>query len=230
MATKSIDLDDIGTVVFYKRKGARHIRLSITHNGEVRVTLPFWAPYQAGVAFVQTKADWIQEQKPALTLIKQGHPVGKAHHIAYESGQGTTISTRITGNEVRVLLPVGMRWDSPEAQKAANSVGIRALKKEATRLLPARLKTLAQQHGYDYQSIIIKQLKGRWGSCSQQKDIVLNCFLMQLPWELIDYVILHELAHTRVMAHGPVFWNEMRRVTPTTDRLRKAIKLHKPVL
>ncbi len=230
MATKTIELEDIGPVVFYKRRGARNIRLSITHTGEIRVTLPFWAPYQAGIAFVRSKAEWIIEQKPPVSVIEQGHQVGKAHHVTYEAGQGSTVSTRITGNEVRVLLPVGIRWNSPEAQKAVQTVGIRALKKEAKRLLPSRLETLAAQHGYEYNSVAVKQLKGRWGSCSEQKDIVLNCFLMQLPWELIDYVLLHELAHTRVMAHGPVFWDEMKRINPLNDRLRKAIKLHKPIL
>lgn len=230
MATKTIELEDIGPVVFYKRRGARNIRLSITHNGEVRVTLPFWAPYQSGIAFVKSKAEWIIEQKPEVSLIEQGHQVGKAHHVTYEAGQGATVSTRVTGNEVRVLLPLGIRWNSPEAQKAVQSVGIRALKKEANRLLPGRLKLLADQHGYEYRAVSVKQLKGRWGSCSEQKDIILNCFLMQLPWELIDYVLLHELAHTKVMAHGPIFWEEMRRATPQVDKLRKAIKLHKPIL
>ena len=93
-----------------------------------------------------------------------------------------------------------------------------------------RLQTLAEQHGYDYKSVSIKQLKGRWGSCSEHKDIVLNCFLMELPWNLIDYVLLHELAHTRVMAHGAVFWNEMARVLPEVQSCRRQIKLHKPTL
>jgi hypothetical protein len=230
MSVKKLEVESIGLVAFYKRRGARNLRLSITHNGEVRVTLPMWAPYQSGIAFVQSKADWITAQRPVATLIAHGHQVGKAHHIHFDSGQGESISTRITGNEVRVLLPTGVRWDSPDAQESAQNAGIRALKKEASRLLPGRLDTIAKQHGYEYNSVAVKRLKGRWGSCSEQKDIVLNCFLMQLPWELIDYVLLHELAHTKVMAHGPVFWDEMRRVTPVVDKLRKAIKQHKPVL
>lgn len=230
MATKSVVVDGIGTVALHKRRGARNIRLSITHAGEVRVTLPFWAPYKAGIDFILSKSDWIHEQKPVKQLLRQGHQIGKAHHIQFEAGQGNAITTRITGNEVRVLLPVGIRWDSDEAQKAATSVGIRALKKEAKQLLPRRLHTLADALGYEVGSVTIKQLKGRWGSCSEQKDIVLNCFLMKLPWELIDYVLLHELAHTRVMAHGTPFWAEMERHNPSIKQLRKAIKNHKPTL
>lgn len=230
MAVKKFEIEGIGTVALYKRRGARNIRLSITHAGEVRVTLPSWAPYQAGLEFVQSKADWIEQEKPELSLIEHGHPVGKAHHIVFEAGQGDNVSTRVTGNEVRVLLPIGVRWDSPEAQKAANSVGVRALKKEASRLLPHRLQALADQHGYTFKSVAIKQLKGRWGSCSEHKDIILNCFLMKLPWDLIDYVLLHELAHTRVMAHGPAFWEEMSGPLPHVQMLRQQMKSYKPVL
>ncbi len=230
MPVKEIDLDGIGPVSFYKRRGARSIRISITHQGQVRVSLPFWAPYSAGVAFAESRKEWIVAERPQVALLEQGYRLGKAHHISFLAGTGSSVTTRVSGNEARIMLPTGVRWNDPSAQEAAVSVGIRVLKKEARMLLPRRLELLATQHDFTYKSVAIKQLTGRWGSCSEQKDIILNCFLMQLPWELIDYVILHELTHTRVMAHGSVFWAEMEKVTPNLKQLRKLIKTHKPVL
>lgn len=230
MPAKIIDVDGIGPVHFYKRKAARSIRLSITHQGQVRVSLPFWLPYTAGVSFTESRKDWINAERPETIFLAQGYRLGKAHHITFMPGSGDNVTTRISGNEARIMLPIGLKWDNPDAQTAAKSVAIRVLKKEARMLLPQRLKTLADQHGFTYKSVAVKQLSGRWGSCSSEKDIILNCFLMQLPWELIDYVLLHELTHTNVMAHGPVFWNEMRRVLPSVDTRRKEIKQHKPVL
>ena len=230
MAVKEIELDGIGTVSFYKRRGARSIRISITHQGQVRVSLPFWAPYSAGVAFAESRKEWIVAERPETKLLDQGYRLGKAHHIQFLPGTGSSVTTRVSGNEARVLLPTGVRWDDSAAQEAAVGVGTRVLKKESRMLLPRRLELLAVQHGFTYRSVTIKQLSGRWGSCSEQKDIILNCFLMQLPWELIDYVLLHELTHTRVMAHGPVFWQEMESVLPDVQRCRKLIKTHKPVL
>jgi hypothetical protein len=113
-------------------------------------------------------------------------------------------------------------------QKAARSVSIRALRREAEELLPQRLQSLAKAHDFTYGSVAIRQLKGRWGSCSQHSDITLNLFLMQLPWELIDYVILHELTHTKVMRHGPPFWSELEKYAPNARQLRKAILTHRP--
>lgn len=230
MATKTVEIEGIGPVALTKRKGARSIRLSIGHAGQVRVSLPYWAPYSAAVSFVRSKQDWVLQQLPQKQTIAQGHPVGKAHHIHFEAGQGKTVTTRLSGNQVRIMLPPGTRWDSIDAQDAVQAAAIRALKKEARQLLPFRLKTLAQQHDYTYNSIAIKRLSGRWGSCSEHQDIILNCYLMQLPWSLIDYVIMHELAHTRVMAHGPAFWQEMAAHVPDLQQLRKQIKLRKPVL
>lgn len=230
MSVKEIELDGIGPVSFYKRRGVRSVRISITHRGKVRVSLPTWAPYSAGIDFVESRKDWILAEMPVSRIIAQGMTIGKAHHITFESSTGMTPTGRITGNQIRVLLPIGMAWDGAEAQKVAGSTAIRALKKEARMLLPHRIKTLAEQHNFTFTDLTIKQLTGRWGSCSEKKEITLNCFLMQLPWELIDYVILHELVHTRVMAHGPVFWAEMESVLPRVQRLRKDIKTHKPVL
>ncbi len=230
MSVKTVYLEEIGTITLHKRANARSIRLSITQTGVPRVTMPTWVPYRAGIAFARSKAAWITEQMPQQIVLSQGYVVGKAHHISFEAGTGNSVSTRLHGNQVRVLLPTGVSWRSDSAQTAAQSAAIRALKKEAKQILPNRLANLATTHGYKYRSVTIKQLSGRWGSCTAQGDITLNCYLMKLPWELIDYVLLHELAHTVVMAHGKPFWDQMSQHSPNLAHLRRAIKSQKPTL
>ena len=230
MGVRTVQIENIGTVVLHKRANARHIRLSVTSSGIVRVTLPAWVPYRAGVAFAQSKADWIVTQLPEVIMLTHGFRVGKTHHIVFEVGAGNAISTRISGNLVRVLLPEGVSWRTEIAQAAARKAAVRTLKKEADQLLKVRLANLAEQYGYDFNSITIKQMTGRWGSCTDKTDITLNCYLMKLPWHLIDYVLMHELAHTRVMAHGQPFWSEMSKHLPNLASLRKEIKTHKPTL
>ena len=106
----------------------------------------------------------------------------------------------------------------------------RAMKKEAEQLLPSRLADLARKHNYSYSSVTVRKLVSRWGSCSSHKVISLSYFLMQLPWELIDYVILHELAHTKRMNHSPDFWEELEKTCPNARQLRKQIKEFRPVI
>ena len=53
---------------------------------------------------------------------------------------------------------------------------------------------------------------------------------MQLPWHLIDYVLMHELVHTEIMQHGPVFWARLEAHMPNARNLRKEINTYQPVL
>jgi len=72
--------------------------------------------------------------------------------------------------------------------------------------LTRRLKHLAGEHGFNYNRVFIRNQKTRLGSCSNRNNISLNIKVSLLPKELMDYVILHELAHTRVKNHGNDFW------------------------
>ncbi|MCJ7604752.1 MAG: M48 family metallopeptidase, partial [Dehalococcoidales bacterium] len=79
--------------------------------------------------------------------------------------------------------------------------------------LAQRLAGLAEQHGYSYGKVIIRNQKTRWGSCSHRNTISLNIKLALLPDELRDYVMLHELVHTGIRNHGPGFWAKLDGLT-----------------
>lgn len=232
MATKTVEIPDIGTVTLYKRRGNRSLRLSVSADGEIRVSLPSWVPYKAGEQFAKSKIEWIMTHKRRPTSgLRHGQAVGKAHHLHFEpSAMATKISTRLQQNQIHITHPSAYEMFHPAVQKAAHGASIRALRKEAEALLPHRLRDLALQTGFQYKSVGVKQLKSRWGSCSAQQEITLNLFLMQLPWHLIDYVLLHELTHTKVMQHGAPFWRELERHVPRAKQLRKEIATHHPVL
>lgn len=232
MAQKQIHIKDIGDITLQKRKGARSIRLTVAHDGTLKVSLPSWSPYSVGEAFVRSKTQWILEHKAGKSqpLLRAGQRIGKAHRICFIQEPRSSIISRVTKNEITLRAPNHIDWSEKGAQQVLAKAAIRALKQEAGILLPQRLQTLAALHGFTYRSVSIKRLKARWGSCSSQKDIALNCFLMQLPWELIDYVLMHELLHTRVMAHGPKFWSELENYVVDLPAKRKAIRLQQPAL
>jgi len=231
MAFKQFALDEHTTVTIYKRRTNRSLRLSIAANGEARVTIPLWVPYKSGLDFARSRLDWIASQQPVKAWLLTGQAVGKAHHLRFVADTTVTkVASRVRFNEVTVTHPAQLPTTDPDVQKLAKTASIRALRNQAEQLLPGRLQQLANQHGFHYRSVSIKQLKSRWGSCDQQHDIVLNLFLMQLPWDCIDYVLLHELVHTEVLHHGPDFWQAMERVLPSAKRLRKQLHGYQPVL
>jgi predicted metal-dependent hydrolase len=79
-------------------------------------------------------------------------------------------------------------------------------KEAAKKAIIQRTQQLAQQFGFSYKRITIRNQKTRWGSCSRDNQLSLNLKLVKLPDRLRDYVILHELVHTRIKSHGKNFW------------------------
>lgn len=230
MANKEFTLDNGLAVTVYKRRGGRNLRLSVNAHGQVRVSIPAWAPYKAGVDFAKSRQDWIVSQHRQPNLLASGQAVGKAHHLVIEAREVARPTGKLLGSNVLVRHPYDMSPDDPEVQKTARETAVKALRKQAEQLLPQRLAMLAAKHGFDYKDVTVKRLKGRWGSCDQDSNIVLNLFLMQLPWKLIDYVLLHELTHTRIMRHGPDFWGEMQKLIPDIKEVRRQMREHHPVL
>lgn len=82
-------------------------------------------------------------------------------------------------------------------------------KKEARKKLVSRLDQLSKKHGFRYNKVFLRSQKTRWGSCSEKNNINLNYNLIRLPDDLIDYILLHELVHTRIKNHGNAFWDAL---------------------
>jgi predicted metal-dependent hydrolase len=100
-------------------------------------------------------------------------------------------------------------------------------KGKAASTLIRRLRELADLHNFKYNKVSIRNQKTKWGSCSAKDNISLNINLTGLPTELMDYVILHELLHTRIRNHSKKFWAELDKYTGSSAKeLSKRLKRH----
>ncbi len=225
---KQLSVPGIGEVTFTKRKGNTNIRLSYARDGSIRVSLPYFVPYEAGVAFVKSKSAWLEKHRPETRpVLKEGQRIGKAHRLHFSiSTSAARPSTRVKDGRVTVTMPVLTNEEHEANQQAAERGAHKALKQEADQLLPQRVSQLAAKNGFNYSSLTSKRLSSRWGSCNQQRNIILNIYLMQLPWELIDYVIIHELVHTEYLNHSADFWRRFEQVMPDAKTRRKQLKSH----
>jgi len=84
--------------------------------------------------------------------------------------------------------------------------------RQAINTIISRLEELAEIHNFEYSRASIRNQKTKWGSCSAKNNISLNINLVRLPDQLRDYVILHELVHTRFKNHSKKFWSELDKV------------------
>jgi len=106
-----------------------------------------------------------------------------------------------------------------EAVLAAESLDRRT----ARAVLAGRMDALAREHGYSPGRLSVRSQGTLWGSASRSGHIQLNALLAVLPPDLADYVILHELVHTRVRGHGRAFWSELERRIP--DARQRQVRL-----
>ncbi len=227
MPQKILHVEGVGELPFYKRRGSRNIRIRI-NGSDVKVTMPTWMPYKAAMLYVSQRADWIKQHRADKYQLSDGSLIGKHHRLRIVPGKGTRISGKILSDEIKILVPPSIDIDSSKTQQKLEQYARRALTIEAEELLLPRVREFATRFQFSVSKIEIKNLRSRWGSCNSKQDLAFSLFLIQLPWELIDYVIIHELAHTVHMNHAASFWQLVEVHIPHYKQLRRRLKQYSP--
>lgn len=225
-------VDDEFGVIRYKRTSSRYVRVRVNEKGEVTATLPKRAP----LAYVSRILDssrpsirkLIAEQRTKLAVYTDGMRLGHSHTLRLSYDDISKPSKRLVGQDLRLVLPNEWRGTEPERAYISSQVKV-ALTKEAKAFLPRRLSYLAETYGFQYDRIRYGNPRGRWGSCSSSGAISLNVALMNAPHEVIDYVLLHELAHTEHMNHSTDFWDIVAECDPDYKAHRKLLKSMSPI-
>ena len=117
-------------------------------------------------------------------------------------------------------------WQGALADPAARlpEVVTAAGKRQIRQLITQRVAYYADIMGIAYGRITMRNQKTRWGSCSSDGNLNFNCRLLFVPKELVDYVVVHELAHRRHMDHSPAFWQEVEKYMPDYKERRAKLK------
>ncbi len=98
------------------------------------------------------------------------------------------------------------------------------LKKQARKAIVPRVEHYASIMNVEYGRIAIRAQKTRFGSCSSKGNLNFNCILALMPEEIVDYVVVHELAHLKQMNHSKLFWAEVEKVLPDYKKRRRWLK------
>ena len=136
---------------------------------------------------------------------------------------------RVSLKQGRKFLESGRAWITRHLRQVrAERANPPLDRSRARRLLVERLSELARTHDFTYNRVFVKNQKTLWGSCSSANNINLNANLVRLPDELRDYVILHELVHTRHKNHSKAFWRALNRIVGDGKRLQRQLRQHQP--
>lgn len=105
-----------------------------------------------------------------------------------------------------------------------NAKQVKEAKAKAKALLSGKCASFAGIMGVDYRSVKISSAKSRWGSCTSRGDLNFTYRLIFAEEELVDYIVVHELAHRREMNHSPRFWEVVERVLPDYRQRRAGLR------
>lgn len=230
--TTEIFDSEFGPVVVRRNSRAKHVRLRMEYDGRLVVTLPRFASLRHAEKMIESSRAsvrrWQKDHAAKNIVFNDGDKVGRSHKIRFINQPHAESKVQTKGLDIIVYHPDDLPKDNPVLQNLLRQSIRKALQKEARAYLPRRLKHLAETFGFRYERVRFGTQKGRWGSCSSKGTISLNVGLMMLEPELIDYVLVHELCHTRNMNHSPAFWTLVEKCLPDYKALRKALKANQP--
>lgn len=208
-----------------RRKGTRHMRLSLGQQNQVVASMPWHTSDRAVAKFIEKQRHWLQSQL---------NSAAKVHSL----GQWLELNPRLTASgdvfELRIERRAGRRVDYCFDQEGSvlvlrmpevDELALRSLVRRFTvDALTCRVAYHAKRLNLEYTRMSVRDQSSRWGSCSARRTLSLNWRLILLRPKLQDYIILHELAHLTQMNHGQRFWALLDQYDP--ERIAHEAELH----
>ena len=198
-------------IEFVRVRRARRYILRVRPDGTLRVTVPRGGSRREAEQFVRRHQRWIRRERDRV----------QHEYAPREWMEGSEILLR--GESVRIsvderdggrVLRYGDREIAVGTTLEIRPSIERDLRELAKQELAARLLELASAHDLSPGLISIRNQRSRWGSCARNGNIALNFRLVQMPADVRDYVLLHELMHIKQQNHSRRFWKLVESVCP----------------
>jgi len=218
-------------ITIKKNRNAKHLRISLKPFYGVRLTIPDKVSFHIAEKFAIEKISWIKEHLSKMHELEKAHSFfdensefkTRNHKLEINKLSTSKITVKVGKGSIRVNIPENKNVNSIEVQKAVRKGILKAFTEEAKEFLPKRLNDLSDKFNLPFNEVYIKNIKSRWGSCSGKNNINLSVHLMRLPDQLIDYVLLHELAHTKVKNHSKKYWDYLSGLAANAKKLDKEL-------
>jgi hypothetical protein len=199
---------------FLEKQGLKSHYISVErHSGVVLKGRPI--AHATADQLILKKARWILDKLEVVKAVHDGEIVtgsrlpylGKSYYVQVVVDRSSQ-SVSISFNHSKFIITAKSHAISQEEIQAALQQFYR---EKATEKITPRLERLSQKTGLSYEGVQFRKMNRRWGSCTGQNRIILNTEAVKLPFSLIDYLLVHELVHTRVKDHSKAFWAELSR-------------------
>jgi hypothetical protein len=196
------------------RTRRRTLAIIVEDDGRIVVRAPMRLKQEAIDEFIRAKETWIlTKQERALKRTSRFEPK------SYVSGEeflylGKPYRLEIEDHQRRPLVLNGGFRLSRAALPRAEAVFERWYRRQALRVMTERAEAYAASHGFTFNRIKITSARKRWGSCGHNGNLSFAWRLVMAPRPVIDYVVVHELAHQKHRNHSRRFWSKVASILP----------------
>ncbi|HHT64186.1 MAG: M48 family metallopeptidase [Bacillota bacterium] len=227
--------DKVVSYIIRKSRKAKNVRIVVREGTGLEVVIPETYPVNNIEALLHKKAKWIQnklkqmEENAALTKTVQDEALtvirylGKEYPIVLILDNSLPIRVELSEDKALLTLP---RNEEDVIRRVIDAWYRWAAKS----FLSERTNFWAQKMGVSYQTIYIRNQKTRWGSCSIKNNLSFNMRIIMAPLEVVDYIIIHELAHLKEMNHSKRFWRVVEEFCPDYKKCLAWLKKFGPGL
>jgi predicted metal-dependent hydrolase len=197
---------------------ARRLTARVHVGGRVEIVVPIGVNAHTVRDFVQRFTPWIDRKVAAMQCVAASEePVPRSVEFA-ATGESIPVEWRTGPKRGLEHMPSGIVLHAAD-ERSARTLLRSWLKRAAHERLAPRLLQLAGELNYPVARVSIRCQRTRWGSCSTRGTVSLNCSLLFLKFEVVRYLFVHELAHTKHMNHSAHFWRLVEKIEPDYRRL-----------
>ena len=194
------------------RKRVKNITLRVKNDGSALCTAPMRVSWHDIDAFLASHASWLEKQRKKLARLSALRLTLSENELMFRGIKYLYIRVKELGSLVlfdheRLCIRAAADMTVPEEKEAWYI-------EQALRIIPPKVAYFAEKFGFRYNNVTIRNQKTKWGSCSAKKNLNFNYKLVQTPDFVLDYLIIHELAHTEHLHHGPTFWERVEQCCP----------------
>jgi len=220
--------------LFRRSRKARNLRMQIDNQGKLTLIAPWYASDKSVKIFIDRHHGWIEKQWLKIEKLKKLRPEFRYRtgDTFYYFGEPVILnvspsdkkrpSIKIRANKMLIMLYRGI--SRKEGVDSIKKVIEEFYKKKAEEVIRDRLDYFNQHYGFSFDRVTMRDQKSRWGSCSKLGNLNFNWRLIMAPIEIIDYVVVHELCHTKEMNHSSRYWTLVAQTLPEHKKTRKWLK------
>jgi len=211
--------------IVYKivRSRRRSISLEIDKGGKLIVRMPLYLSEKVGLKFVKEKSSWIRKK---MAIIASRASVPKTFAAGEEFlflGNKYPLLFISKKNPALVLRDGYFEMSESRKRKAA-IIFKNFYKNEAYNFTEKMVKEYGKVFNLRHKNIKITSARTRWGSCSNKGDLSFSWRLIMSPPEVVEYVVVHEMAHLKHGNHSRKFWMEVKKMLPDYEIRKKWLK------